>query len=193
VLIRDHRRLGELLVRLTARGPARGRLVDDFTDEVVRHVVAEELYLYPVVREAVPELVVDTTEHVDHDARLERILADLSVTRPDSHAFDVLITRLIVVSRQALLHEELEVFPQLTQHADRRLLTELGSMLRAFSDATVVEKTCGAERVVRFHGLVLRRWEPGLAACAEPLANRPEAMRYGRSQRNARPCLSLPA
>lgn len=190
VLVREHRRLGDLLVRLTTRGPARGRLVDQMTNEVIRHVVAEELYLYPVVREVVPEWAVDSTQHLDHDARVERILADLSVTRPDSHAFDVLITRLIVETRQALLHEELEVFPRLVQHADGRLLAELGNMFRAFSDAAVVERACGAERVIRFHGLVLHRWEPGNGAHAEPLADPPEAV---QAQRDLTPHLSLPA
>jgi hypothetical protein len=191
-LVHDHRRLGELLVRLTTRGAARGRLADEMTSEVVRHVVGEELYLYPVVREVVPEWVLDSTDHVDNDAQMEEMLADLCVTRPDSHAFDSLITRLVVASRQALLHEELEVFPLLARNADRRLLGELGHMFRAFSDAAVVEKTGGAGRVVRFHGLVLHRWEPGLAL-AEQLANRPEAVPDERSQRDVTPYLSLPA
>ncbi|MGI5224853.1 hemerythrin domain-containing protein [Actinoallomurus iriomotensis] len=183
VITRDHRRLGDLLVRLTARGPARDGLVDEMTAEVMRHVVAEELYLYPLVREVVPEWVVGSAEHADIDARMERLLADLSVTRPDSPAFDALITRLVVVTRQAILHEELEVFPRLARHADRRLLTDLGTMFRAFSDAAVVERTCDAGRVIRFHGLVLHRWEPGLPICAAPHV----------SPRDVTPHLSLPA
>lgn len=193
VLVDEHRRLGDLLVRLAARGPARGRLVGEMTDELLRHVVAEELYLYPAVREVVPEWAVDSTQHVDHDARVERILADLSVTKPDSHAFDVLITRLIVESRQAFLHEEQEVFPLLAQHADGRLLADLGNMFQAFSDVAGVERTCGTGRVVRFHGLVLHRWEPDLGADAEPFADRLVAVQDGRSQRDPTPYLSLPA
>jgi hypothetical protein len=160
VLTRDRRRIANLLARLVTRGVDRRQLADEVTSVLIRHMVAEELYLYPVVREVLPEYAVDVAHHLGIDARVEQILADLTAVEPDSNPFDALITKLIAEASRAILHEELDVFPLLAQHGDRQTLTGLGDMVKAFEDATVVEKTSCGGLAIRFGDRVIHRWVP---------------------------------
>jgi hypothetical protein len=159
VLIRDHCHITNLVVRLVTPGENRRQLADELISQLMRHMVAEELYLYPAIRKILPEGTVDVARHHDVDGRVEQILADLSEAEPASHAFDALITRLIAEGRRSVLDEELDVLPRLAQHGDKRTLIELGDMVNAFKDIAVVEKTCGAGLAIRVGDWVVHRWE----------------------------------
>jgi hemerythrin superfamily protein len=58
ILTRDHREVDELFEQLEAARPddgeTRRRLTDQVIIELVRHSVAEEMYLYPATRKHVP-------------------------------------------------------------------------------------------------------------------------------------------
>jgi chorismate mutase len=159
VLIRDHARIRDLIARLVTPGEECRQLADELTSELMRHMVAEELYLYPAVHKILPERAVDVSRHHDVDGRVEQILADLGEAEPASHAFDALITRLIAEGRRSVLDEELDVLPRLVQYGDKRTLIELGDMFNAFKDIAVVEKTCGAGLAVRVGDWVVHRRE----------------------------------
>ncbi|WP_329249116.1 hemerythrin domain-containing protein [Actinoallomurus sp. NBC_01490] len=167
VLTRDHRRIANLLARLVRRDEDRRQLVDELTVEVMRHIAAEDLYLYPVAREVFPvareaivDCVIDFSHHKDIDVRVEQILADLAEAEPDSNSFDALVTKLVAEGSRVILHEELAVFPWLARYGDRQTLVELGDVIKSFEDAVVVEKACGAGFTIRFGDRVLHRLSP---------------------------------
>lgn len=163
VLIRDRRRISDLHMRAVTHCEDRRQVADEMADRLIRHIVAEELYLYPVIGVVLPGCAFDVAHQREIGARVEQILADLSEAEPDSSLFDELVTRLIVEGRQAILHEELDVLPQLARHGDRQTLAALGDMVRAFEDASVVEKTCGTGLAIRFGDRVIHRWAPATA------------------------------
>ncbi|MFB7214539.1 hemerythrin domain-containing protein, partial [Streptomyces sp. NPDC056255] len=86
-LVADHRELEDLFSQIELEPvdhPRRRVLADRLTAELVRHTVAEELHLYPVVRKHVPHgAAIEDKEPADH-ARAERMLnlEDLSVDDP---------------------------------------------------------------------------------------------------------------
>jgi len=157
VLIDDHRRIAGLLARLVTRRRDRRQVADELIGTLLRHIFAEDLYLYPVIGEVIPGRSVDLTYHLGIDARVEQILTELTEADPAGNLFDELITRLVTEGRQAVLHEELDALPRLARYGDPRTLAVLGDMVTAFKDAAVIEKTCGGRLAVRFGDRVIHR------------------------------------
>jgi hemerythrin superfamily protein len=127
VLTTDHREFVSLIsqIRSTADPAQRRDLADQLIAELVRHSVAEEMFVYPAIRDHVP----GGAEAVDHDTsehkELERTMKQLEST--DSSGPDFLS---VVDSIEALLvdhvsDEEGEQFPQLRQHVPQSQLVEL--------------------------------------------------------------------
>jgi hemerythrin superfamily protein len=67
ILTTDHREMTELVGRIEGTSdPARRReLADTLIAEVMRHAVAEEMYVYPAVEKHVP----GGSEQVEHDKK----------------------------------------------------------------------------------------------------------------------------
>src|SRR5438128_3950565 len=87
VLVTDHREVDELFADLegaSSDAQRRRRLADVVIAELVRHSVAEEMYLYPTVRKALPhgDQVADhdTAEHADAE-QIMRSIERLEYTR----------------------------------------------------------------------------------------------------------------
>ena len=126
-LTSDHNEALELLHRIpSAADPDQRRdLADTVISEIVRHSVAEEMYVYPAMRQYVPngEQVVehDTEEH----QQLEGIMKQLEGMAASEPRFDALIDELTEKLRHHAHDEEAEQFPQLSQYAPREELVKL--------------------------------------------------------------------
>lgn len=161
VLTRDHRRIVDLLWRLPmTHGTQRRRLANELSSELIRHAVAEDLYLYPAVPAVVPASAVDAARETGAHARIERLLAELAQTPPDSLTFDALVTKLKCEVDRESLHEEADVFPWLARYCDPQMLIHLGEEIQAFKDTAVVEKTLAGGLAIRCGDRVLHRGEP---------------------------------
>ncbi|WP_407646153.1 hemerythrin domain-containing protein [Actinacidiphila oryziradicis] len=94
----DHREVEELFDQIQALPPGnqeRRTIADRFTIELVRHSVAEEMYLYPAVREHVRgDQALADGEIQDHPT-VEKLLKDLEKVSVDQPEFDDLVDRLI--------------------------------------------------------------------------------------------------
>ena len=92
-LTSDHREALALLDRLANSIDAEQRrdLADTVIAEVVRHAVAEEMYVYPAMREHVP----DGDQAVEHDIeehkQLEGTMKQLEAVDPSEPRFDSLV------------------------------------------------------------------------------------------------------
>jgi hemerythrin superfamily protein len=133
VLTHDHREVEDMFGELTsvAAPEERRRILDDVTIELVRHAVAEEMYLYPAVRQHIPggDAIADK-EIADH-AAVERLLKELEDARPTNADFATLVRRLIDDVSEHVRDEENNLFPQLAKHATANDLLQLGEQVQS--------------------------------------------------------------
>jgi hemerythrin superfamily protein len=129
VIVDDHRSMEGLLAELIAGGgDSRHRrdLADHLTTELVRHSVAEEQYLFPAARRALPDGDHVADREIEAQADVERILKDLEGVDPDDRVFDQLVGRLYVEVLDHVTEEERDLLPRLRAACDPEELRELG-------------------------------------------------------------------
>jgi hemerythrin superfamily protein len=126
-LTRDHRQVQELFDRLQpARDPGeRRRLADEVTIMLVRHAVAEERYLFPVLRKVLPGGDTITQETIAHHAAIEKTLRQLYETDPAGPEFDMVLSTLLLQVHSHINDEEEILFPRLADHFTDNALIEL--------------------------------------------------------------------
>jgi hemerythrin superfamily protein len=154
-LSRDHREVLDLLGTIaTTTDPAERRdLADVAIAEVVRHSVAEEMYVYPAMRDH----LADGPHLVDHDtkehAELESIMKQLEGVDAGEPRF----TELVETMTQALRHhaedEESTQFPQLRAHLSEERLVELRHKVQSAKKLAPTRPHPGAPNSELFHKL----------------------------------------
>ena len=128
ILTADHREMMELLGRIkqTSDAGQRRELADALIAEVVRHAVAEEMYVYPAVEERVP----DGTRQVEHDKEehqeIVEVMKQIEGLDAADQTFMLRIQQLEAQLRHHATDEESEQFPQLRAHLTAERLSELG-------------------------------------------------------------------
>ena len=126
-LISDHQEALKLLDQIPSitDHDQRRDLADTVISEVVRHSVSEEMYVYPAMREYVPDgeqaLQHDTQEH----QQLEEIMKQLEGVPASEPRFDALVGELTEKLRHHAQDEETEQFPQLRTYAPGEELVKL--------------------------------------------------------------------
>jgi hemerythrin superfamily protein len=129
----DHRQVLDLLGAISATiDPAERRdLADVAIAEVVRHSVAEEMYVYPAMRDHLP----DGPHMVDHDTKEHAELEGIMKRLEDVGADEPRFTELVEAMTQALRHhaedEEATQFPQLRAHLSEEQLVGLRHKVQA--------------------------------------------------------------
>jgi hemerythrin superfamily protein len=126
-LTRDHRQVQDLFDRLQpARDPGeRRRLADEVTIMLVRHAVAEERYLFPVLRKVLPGGDTIAQETIADHAAIENVLKQLYETDPAGPEFDMVLSKLLVHVHSHINDEEEILFPRLADHFTDNALIEL--------------------------------------------------------------------
>jgi hemerythrin superfamily protein len=133
----DHREVEEMFGRFNALPvghPGRRDIADEFTIELVRHSVAEEMHLYPAVREHITggDQIADR-EIADH-ATVERLLKKLEGLDIHQAEFDSTAAQLITEVSAHVADEEKNLFPALTAACTGQELAELGDKVRSAKD-----------------------------------------------------------
>jgi hemerythrin-like domain-containing protein len=138
VLSSDHRSVLELLDRLDANSAgalsnstieADEQLREQLVIELVRHLVAEEQYLYPLVREQLPDgqRVAELALHADRAC--ERELKPLENPQADA---EYLAVALAAIRRRLTAHiseQQDQLFPLLDRSVDHARLVELAEQV----------------------------------------------------------------
>jgi hypothetical protein len=128
ILTTDHQEMVSLIAQIesTSDPGQRRDLADTVIAEVMRHAVAEEMFVYPAVEEHVPngtkEVEHDKDEH-DEIVRLMKQVEDVDAADPE---FMELIRELEAKLRHHAKDEESEQFPQLRAHIPAEKLVDLG-------------------------------------------------------------------
>lgn len=132
-LVTDHREVEEMFGRIEALpygDKDRKMYADQVTMELVRHSVAEEMYLYPAVREHVAGGDAIADREIDDHSKAERIMKDLEGCDADDPEFDRLIGMLMTEVRSHIADEEQSLFPNLRAACPPEALDTLGDKVR---------------------------------------------------------------
>ncbi|SEP88308.1 hemerythrin domain-containing protein [Streptomyces radiopugnans] len=129
----DHREVEELFGRIEAMpvGDARRKeFADQAVMELVRHSVAEEQYLYPAVRELLPDGDEIADKEIEEHSAAERTMKAMEGRGADDPEFDRLVAELMTEIRSHIADEERNLFPRLRQAATQEQLDKLGDKAR---------------------------------------------------------------
>jgi hemerythrin superfamily protein len=127
VLTADHREVTDLISEIWATTDRERRrdLADMVIAELVRHSVAEEMHVYPVMREHLP----DGEQAVKHDTeehkQIERTLKALEGVDASDARFTELVQSLQATLADHISDEENEQFPQPRARVPAEKLVEL--------------------------------------------------------------------
>lgn len=134
VLMTDHREVEAIFVELESRQGTpehRRRLADVVIAELVRHSVAEEAYVYPAARKALPDGDQLAEHEIAEHADAERTMKELESLDPSEPRFDELLTKLTATIRHHVREEESDLFPRLRAACAREELVELAGKVEA--------------------------------------------------------------
>jgi len=129
ILTTEHHEVLELIDEMkvtTDPGTLRDH-ADTIISELVRHSVAEEMFVYPAMRKHLP----DGDEAVEHDTQehkeLETTMKKLEAVDADAPEFRQLLGQLESILRDHITDEETEQFPELRARIPRHELVEMAT------------------------------------------------------------------
>ncbi|UYB37786.1 hemerythrin domain-containing protein [Streptomyces sp. Je 1-4] len=139
-LIADHREMDALFEQFDERPPGcieRKLLLEALTIELVRHAVAEEMHLYPAVREHLENGERRADYEIAEHSSMEERLKDLEGRDSEDRDLDRLVRDLRTEATAHMKDEERHLFPQLRDGAPPFVLARLGQKVREAKDATL--------------------------------------------------------
>jgi hemerythrin superfamily protein len=132
LLIEDHREIEDLFAELEGgegTPEQRRQLANVMIAQLVRHAVAEEEFVYPAARRALPDGDQLADQEIAEHAEAERTMKDLEAVDPADLRFDMLLAELTVTVRHHVADEESTLFPMLRAACSTEELIALGGKL----------------------------------------------------------------
>lgn len=136
LLTKDHREAETLFGKIEActgnddKTLSRKRdLAEEVVTELIRHSIAEEEYLYPAVRDALPDGDQIADREISEHSEAEKTMKKLEGLSPDNIEFDAAFRTLVTQIKAHVSEEEGELFPRLQQVCTPEQLRELGGKL----------------------------------------------------------------
>ncbi|KIZ16085.1 hemerythrin domain-containing protein [Streptomyces natalensis] len=132
-LTSDHREAEEVFRQITMLPSGhqdRKRLIDHLTIDLVRHSVAEEQYLYPTVRERLPQGAALADKEIGDHSAVEKLLKRLEGCAADDPQLDQLFMAVKEAVTSHVEDEENHLFPQLRRACSPEELAKLGDKVR---------------------------------------------------------------
>lgn len=152
ILTADHREVMDLVTRIPGADPAQRRdMADTVIAELMRHSVAEEMHVYPAMRDHLP----DGESRVQHDTeehqQLVEIMTELEGVDAADARFLETLGRLEAVLSDHVSDEERDQFPLLRAHLTREQLVELGRKVETAKKAAPTRPHPSAPHSELFH------------------------------------------
>jgi len=156
VLTSDHQDVTALIGEIwTVRDPMMRRdLTDTAISELVRHAVAEEMYVYPAMRKHLPDGEKSVEHDVEEHKQLERAMKQLEALDVSSAEFDERLRELETVLADHVRDEETEQFPELRRQVPHEELLELAGKVETAKKLAPTRPHPGAPNSELFHKLV---------------------------------------
>jgi hemerythrin superfamily protein len=134
VLMADHREVESMFAELasgTGEAEHRKRLTDVVIAELVRHSVAEEMYLYPAAKAALPDGEQLSEHEIAEHAEAEVLMNRIDELDPTDPEFEPTVAKLIEAIRHHIADEEGDLLPRLRQALPPDELRQLGRRVEA--------------------------------------------------------------
>ena len=156
VLTADHRETAALLAELQqAVDPDHRRdLADLLITGLVRHAVAEEVYVYPAMRDHLPDGAAAVEHDLEEHQELEVTMKELESVDASSPRFKELVGHLREVLTDHVADEEREQFPQLRANVPRARLVEIAVKVEAAQRLAPTRPHPAAPDSALFHKVV---------------------------------------
>jgi hemerythrin superfamily protein/carbon monoxide dehydrogenase subunit G len=155
ILTTDHREVTDLIqqIRSGTDAASRRELADVMISELVRHAVAEEMYVYPAMKKHLPDGEAAVEHDVAEHKELERTMKELEAVDAKDLRFDALIGELETILADHIDDEESEQFPKLRAAIPREELVQLGAKVQAAKKLAPTRPHPGAPNAELFHKL----------------------------------------
>jgi hemerythrin superfamily protein len=152
ILTTDHHEVLDLIGQIPGADPGQRRdMADTVIAELMRHSVAEEMYVYPAMKDHLP----DGEGRVQHDVQehqeLVEIMKDLEDVDSADPRFLQTLGRLETVLRDHVSDEETDQFPLLRAHLTREQLVEIGGKVETAKKAAPTRPHPSAPHSELFH------------------------------------------
>ncbi len=129
IIKQDHREVEEAFLELEkGEGTPEHRrdLTDHVIAELVRHSVAEEMYMYPAAREHLQNGDELADHELEEHAEAEKVMKQLDGLDPKEPKFDDLLSTLMEDIRHHIEEEEGDLLPKLQEACSADQLRDLG-------------------------------------------------------------------
>ncbi|MBL7259734.1 hemerythrin domain-containing protein [Paractinoplanes lichenicola] len=156
ILTADHRDVTALIGEIwTITDPMiRRDLTDTAISELVRHAVAEEMYVYPAMRKHLPDGDKSVEHDVEEHKELEETMKRLENADVSSAEFTEALRNLEAILADHVQDEESDQFPELRKHIPREELVELAGKVETAKRLAPTRPHPGAPNSELFHKLV---------------------------------------
>lgn len=153
ILTTDHHEALELVQRIPSVEDSNVRrdLADIVIAELMRHSVAEEMYVYPAMREHLPDGDAEVQHDIDEHQQLIEVMKELERIDPNDAAFFDVVSRLDAVLRDHVAGEENDQFPKLRAALSQEQLDEIGAKVEAAKKAAPTRPHPAAPHNALFH------------------------------------------
>jgi hemerythrin superfamily protein len=155
-LTADHREATALLDQILATSDPQTRrdLADTVITELVRHSVAEEMYVYPVMRDHVAGGDKEVEHDVEEHKELERTMKELEGCDAADPQFEQLVRQLRGQLHHHATDEETDQFPKLRANVSREKLVEMREQVEKAKRLAPTRPHPNAPNSEVFHKLV---------------------------------------
>lgn len=153
ILTADHREMIGLIEMIedTADPKERRALADSVIAEVMRHSVAEELFVYPEYERSIP----DGKEEVEHDKEehqeIEEVMKELEGLDSESAGFIATVKRFKELLDHHADDEESDQFPKMREHLTADTLVDMGRKVEAAKKIAPTRPHPGSPHSELFH------------------------------------------
>ena len=155
ILTADHHEVLALVGQIPTADPEQRRdMTDTVIAELVRHSVAEEMYVYPAMREHLPDGESQVQHDVEEHQKLEEVMKELEGLDAADARFVEALGRLESVLRDHVNDEESKQFPQLRAQLPSEQLVEMGKKVETAKKAAPTRPHPSAPHSELFHKLV---------------------------------------
>jgi hemerythrin superfamily protein len=152
ILTTDHHEVLALLGEIPGAGPEQRRdMADTIIAELMRHSVAEEMYVYPSMRERLPDGDSRVQHDIEEHQQLVEVMKELENLDAGDPRFLETLGRLEAVLRDHVRDEETDQFPLLRTHLSREQLVEIGAKVEAAKKAAPTRPHPSAPHSALFH------------------------------------------
>jgi hemerythrin-like domain-containing protein len=152
ILTTDHQEVLELVGRIPTANPQERRdMADTVIAELMRHSVAEEMFVYPAMREHLPDGEQAVQHDTDEHQQLVEVMKRLEGLDSAEPEFLQALSELEAVLRDHVSDEETEQFPQLRSAIPHEQLVSIGKKVELAKKAAPTRPHPSAPHSALFH------------------------------------------